>query len=86
MCGWKRANLKRLRDELGILCSRSEVQITHRCLDVGVPHPFLDSPDVRDSDHPRAERVAQVMEAQLAQASTTDGCLKSSAERGSWPD
>ena len=45
------------------------MQVAHRRVDVGVAHPLLELED-RDlglADHLRAERVTQVVEAQIAQ-------------------
>jgi hypothetical protein len=37
------------------------MQVAHRRLDVGVAHPLLDAADIHLGDHPRAERVAQIV-------------------------
>ena len=60
-------------DELGVFGARRVVQVLHGGLDVGVAHPFLDATDVGFADHPGAEGVAKVVEAQLAQPGALEG-------------
>ena len=55
---------KRVGDERRVIMVRGVVQVPHRRPDVGVPHPLLDSSDISAGDHARAERVAQIVEAQ----------------------
>ena len=57
---------KRARHELRLIAAGRVVQVLHRRLDVGVAHPLLHAADVGLGDHPRAEGVAQVVEAQRA--------------------
>ena len=57
-----------LLDQGSVVMARGVVQVSHGRLDVGMAHPLLHAADVRPSDHPRAERVAQVVKAQRAQA------------------
>lgn len=52
-----RGDSERLGDQPGVLLMRRVVQILHRRLDVGMPHPLLHPPNIRLGDHPRAERV-----------------------------
>ena len=65
----------------GVLGAGGEVQVAHRGLDVGVAHPLLDAADVGLGDHPGAERVAQVVEAQRAQTGARQGRLVAAAQR-----
>ncbi len=37
------------------------VQVAHRRLDIRVPHPLLDTPNVGRGDYPRPECVAQIV-------------------------
>jgi hypothetical protein len=58
------------------------VEVLHRRRDVGVAHPLLDPADVGYGDHPRAERVAQVVEAQRPEAGSLQRRLVATRERG----
>ena len=55
---------ERGRDERSILLTRHIVQVLHRGLDIRMPHPLLYTPDIGLADHPSAERVPQIVEAQ----------------------
>jgi len=54
--------------QAGVLLARGVVQVPHRRRDISVAHPFLHPADVGLGDHPRPERVPQIVEAQRAQA------------------
>src|SRR5688500_3346378 len=62
--GWR--GLESSANERGVLRARDVVEVLHRRLDVRVAHPLLDAADVGDADDPRAERVAEVVEAERA--------------------
>jgi hypothetical protein len=51
------------------------VQVAHRRLDVCVTHPLLDATDVGLGDHAGAERVAQIVKTQWAQAGAASASL-----------
>jgi hypothetical protein len=68
-----RIGRERLSDESGVLRARDVVEVLHRRLDVRVPHPLLNAADVSDADDARAEGVAEVMEAERAQAGSSKG-------------
>jgi hypothetical protein len=53
--------LEGLGDQACFVGALDVVEVLHRRRDVGVPRPLLDPADVRLRDHPRAERVAQVV-------------------------
>ena len=74
-----RARRPRRRD--GVVRARHVVQVAHRRLDVRVAHPLLDAQDVGLGDHPRAERVAQVVEAQPSQAGAVERGHVAAAQR-----
>jgi hypothetical protein len=57
------------------------MQVAHRRLDVRVAHPLLHPPDVGLGDHPRAERVPQVVEAQRTEFRAGERGLVAAAER-----
>jgi hypothetical protein len=59
--------LEGLGDQACFVGALDVVEVLHRRRDVGVPRPLLDPADVRLRDHPRAERVAQVVKAQRTQ-------------------
>src|SRR3954468_16969491 len=59
---------ERRGNERGVLLARDVMEVFHRRLDVGVAHPLLHAADVGLTDHARAEGVAQVVEAERAQA------------------
>ena len=50
-----------LGDQASLVGALDVVEVLHRRRDVGVTHPLLDATDVRLGDHPRAERVAQIV-------------------------
>ena len=68
----RRLDCERRRDERGVFLTRHVVEVLRRRQDVGVAHPLLYAADVGLGDHPRAECVAEVVEAQRAQAGTTN--------------
>jgi hypothetical protein len=58
---------KRLDLELGLAATVPVVDVAHRGLDVRVTHRGLDRRHLGPADRERAERVAEIVEAQLAQ-------------------
>jgi hypothetical protein len=56
------------RDDSGFVVPRRVMQVAHGGLDVGMSHPFLNATDVGLGDHPRAERMPQVVEAERPEA------------------
>src|ERR1700761_4962794 len=60
---------ERLGYQGGVLGTRRVVQVPHRGLNVGMPHPFLHAPDVGLGDHSRPERAAEIVETQRPQSS-----------------
>jgi hypothetical protein len=58
------------------------VQVAHRGLDVGVPHPCLDLDDRGTVDRQRAEGVAQVVEPQRPDAGLVACRDVATAKRG----
>ena len=56
-----RVDRERLGDETGVLLPRRVVQVAHRRLDVSVAHPLLNAADIGLGDHPRAERVTEIV-------------------------
>ena len=74
-------NAERLRNQPCVLGPRRVMEIAHRRLDVGVAHPLLHPADVRLSDHPRAERVPEIVEAQRPQLRPSRRCLVAAAQR-----
>lgn len=62
--------LEGVGDQARLVGSLDVVEVLRRRRDVGVAHPFLDAPDVGLCDHPRAERVAKVVEAQRPETSS----------------
>jgi hypothetical protein len=62
--------------------ARGVMQVAHRRLDVGVAHPLLDAADIHLGDHPRAERVAQIVKAERPKRGALKSDLEVSAQRG----
>jgi len=71
-----------LSHQSGIVGPRHVVQVTHRRLDVGVPHPLRKAVDVGRGDHARAKGVAQVVEAQRTEAGASQRDAVTAAQRG----
>jgi hypothetical protein len=69
-CAERRGVLQRegFVDEPRVVGRRDVMQVARGRLHVGVAHPLLDAEDVGLGDHAGAEGVAQVVEAQRAQA------------------
>jgi hypothetical protein len=74
--------LERSADQRGVLRARDVVEVLHRGLNVGVAHPFLDSAEVGDTDDPRAECVAEVVEAQPAERRSLERGAVALRQRG----
>jgi hypothetical protein len=72
---------KRVGDQGGVVVPGRVVQVPHGRLDVGVAHPFLHATNVGTRDHPRAERMAQVVEAQWTEASALERAVVAPAQR-----
>lgn len=60
---------ERLRQKLGLTAPITVVDIAHRRLNVGVPHPRLHGRNLGATHSERSEGVAQVMKAQVAHTS-----------------
>jgi hypothetical protein len=55
------------------------VEVAHGGLDVGVAHPLLDAADIGLGDDAGAEGVAEVVEAESAEAGAIEGVLVAAA-------
>ncbi len=73
-------HLECLGDQTRVLRVRGVVQVTHRRLDIRVAHPLLDPADVGLGDHPRPERVPEVVEPQGPQVGGLQRRLVASAQ------
>jgi hypothetical protein len=79
--GRRRRRPERATDECGVLRARDVVEVLHRDLDVRVAHPLLDAADVCDAEDPRAEGVAEVVEAERSERGSLEGGSVALGER-----
>ncbi len=77
-----RRHRERLGQQLCLAAAVAVVHVAHRRLDVRVAHPGLDRGNLGAADRERAERVAQVVEAERLEAGENEGRLVASSERG----
>src|SRR4051794_13876910 len=74
--------LEGLGDQARFVRALDVVEVLHRRRDVGVAHPLLHSSDVGLGDHPRAERVAEVVEAQRTELRAYECRAVAAGQRG----
>ncbi len=83
MSAGSRRGLYRPADRAGVIWTRRKIADTSASSRFrACPHPLLDAHDVGLRDHPRAERVAKIVEVQGTQAGASQRPLVSLEQRG----